>query len=171
MIVCTATLLFTLLIFMPIRLNVDVQAYYSSLSADIRVKMWGIKVFGETISLDGNDLNCNGTVETRLNITQLDGEKGKGLLKCLTVDSVFVSFQNNMSTMPSRIILAENVLCAIATRIACGVSHCQIGSQVYACLGESRACFEITASVNVAELSFCLLKQGVQVWTRKSAKS
>ena len=141
MIVCTATLLFTLLIFMPIRLNVDVQAYYSSLSADIRVKMWGIKVFGETISLDGNNLNCNGTVETRLNVTQLDGEKGKGLLKCLTVDSVFVSFQNNMSTMPSRIILAENVLCAIATRIACG------------------------------ELSFCLLKQGVQVWMRKSAKS
>ena len=53
MIVCTATLLFTLLIFMPIRLNVDVQAYYSRLSADIRVKMWGIKVFSETISLDG----------------------------------------------------------------------------------------------------------------------
>lgn len=171
MIVVTATLLFTLLIFMPIRLNVVVEAFYKRLSADIKVKVWGIKFFSETISLEGKNLNCNGTVETRLDIAQLDGDKGKGLLRCLTVDDVFVSFQNNMSYIPAQIILAENVICALATRIACGISHCQIGSEVYACLGESRVCFEITASVNVAELSFCLLKQGVQVWTRKSAKS
>lgn len=167
MIVCAATLLFILLIFMPIRINVLAEAHYSRPSVNIRVKAFGIKVFDETISLQGKELECNGTVETRLNFAQIDGDKGKGLLKCVTFDSFYICFQNNLSTISTQIILAENIICAIATRIACGVSHCQIASNVYACVGESKVCAQITASFNVAELSFCLLKQGVQVWMRK----
>lgn len=171
MIVCAATLLFILLVFMPIRLNVLAEVYFSRLSANIRVKAFGIKVFNETISLKGKMLECSGTVETQIDLTQMEESKGKGLLQCVTFDSLYVCFQNNLSTVSTQIILAENFISAIATGIACGISNCQIASSVYACVGESKVCAQITASFNVAELSFCLLKQGVQSWMRKYRKS
>lgn len=170
MIVCTATLLFFLLIFAPFRVKINAQIYLQRLSANVQVKAYVLTVFKEEFVLKGKHLVCNGTVQTDVDITQIDRKNGIDLLKCLTFDRIFVSLQNNLSLVSSKTILAENALTALATNIACGFTHCQIASEVVACLSESRICLQIAVSTSVAELSFCLLKQGVQLWMRKLVK-
>lgn len=171
MIVCTATLLFVLLVFAPIRIKINAQIYLKRLQADMQATVFGIKVFDETAKLRGKNIICSGTVQTEIDLTQIDTESGVNILNCITVDKVFVSFQNNLSYVSAQTILAENVICALATVVACGMTNCNVASNVLAYLGENRVCIKVAVSVNVAELSFCLLKQGVQLWTRKLAKS
>lgn len=170
MIVCTATLLFILLVFAPFKVNFNIQIYYRRLRVNVQAKAYLFTVFDEVIQLQGKYLLCDGTVQTELDLTQIDSKSGKDLLKCLTFDRVFVSLQNNLSLVSSKTILAENALTAIVTNLACKLSNCQIASEVKSCLGESRVCAYIAVSTNVAELSFSLLKQGVKIWTRKLAK-
>ena len=170
MIVCTATLIFLLLIFAPIRVVLDAQVYPKRFSAEVQAKACRVTVFNEQIALKGKYLVCDGTVQTKINITQIDRKNGIDLLKCLTFDRVFVSLQNNLSFVSSKIIVAENALTAIATSLACGFTHCQVASEVVACLDESRICLQIAVSFSVAELSFCLIKQGVRLWMHKLAK-
>lgn len=167
MIVCTATLLFILLIFTPIRIKIDAKIFPATLRADMQATVLGIKVFDETARLCGKNIICNGTVETELDITQLNKGGEANLIKCITVDKIFVSLQNNLSNVSAQAILAENIICTLITGVACGITNCQIASNVLVCSGESRACFQVAVSVNVAELSFFLLKQGVQLWMRK----
>lgn len=170
MIVCTAALLFILLIFAPFKVKFNMQIYFQQLRANVQAKAYVFTVFKESFQLKGKYLLCDGTIQTSLDVTQIDRESGKDLLKCLTFDSFFVSLQNNLSIVSSKTILAENTIAAIATNLACKLSNCQIASEVKACLGESRVCVYIAVSTNVAELSFRLLKQGVKLWTRKLAR-
>lgn len=171
MIVCTATLLFVLLIFAPFRITIDAQIYLRRLTANVQAKVYNIPVFNENFVLNGVNLICDGTVQTKINLAQIDNKNGIDLLKCLTFDRIFVSLQNNLSLVSSKLLLAENALTAIITNIACVLTHCQVASEVVACLGESRVCTEIAVSTSVAELSFYLIKQGVRIWMLKSAKS
>ena len=170
MIVCTAALIFLLLIFAPFRIRFDAQIYLQRLSAKVQAKAYGLTVLKEEIRLRGKYLVCDGTVQTDVNIAQIDSKNGIDLLKCLTFDRIFVSLQNNLSVVSSKMILAENALTAIATSLACGFTHCQVASEVVACTNESRVCLQIAVSTSVAELSFSLLKQGVRLWMLKSAK-
>ena len=172
MIVCTATLIFLLLVFAPFRVKLSAQMYLKRLSAEVQAKAYIFTVFDEVITVKGKYLICDGTVQTDINLTQIDSKNGLDLLKCLTFDKVFVSLQNNLSLVSSKTVLAENALTAIVTNVACVLTHCQVASEVVACLGESRVCIDIAVSTSVAELSFCLLKQGVMMlWMRRLAKS
>ncbi|MCM1533533.1 MAG: hypothetical protein NC099_02655 [Corallococcus sp.] len=148
------------------------QVYLHRLTVDIQAKVYNfITVFSETIMLRGKYLVCNGTVETDLDVTQIDKNNGIDLTECLTLDKFFVSLQNNVATISSKTLLVENVIAAFVTSLATKISNCKIASEVVACLNESRVCLQVSVSANVAELSFCLLKQGVRLWMRKSAKS
>lgn len=171
MVVCTAALIFVLLVFAPIRIRVNVKIYFHKLKACINARIYRVKVFNETVLVRGVKLICDGTVKTEVNMMQINADNGVNLLKCVTIDSLSVSVLNNLSNVSAQAILAENIICALATRIACGVSCCRISSRVLACIEESNARIQIASSFSVAELSFCLLKQGVQLWMRKSAKS
>ena len=171
MIVCTATLIFLLLIFAPFRVLLNVQIYPQRLTVNVQAKAYVFTVFQEQIALKGKYLVCDGTVQTEIDITQIDRKNGIDLLKCLTFDRIFVSLQNNLSVVSSQKLLAENALTAIVTNLACSFTHCQVASEVIACLNESRVCLTIAVSTSVAELSFCLIKQGVRLWMLKLAKS
>ena len=171
MIVCTAALIFLLLIFAPLRVNLDAQIYLQRLSAKVQAKAYVFTALKEEFALRGKYLVCDGTVQTKINIAQIDRKNGIDLLKCLTFDKVFVSLQNNLSFVSSQIIVAENALTAITTSLARSITHCQVASEVVACLNESRICLQIAVSTSVAELSFCLIKQGVRLWMLKLAKS
>lgn len=170
MIVCAVTLVFLLLVFAPFRVKLNAQIYWQKLTAKVRAKAYFIDVFDETLVLEGRNLVCDGTVKTSLDITQIDRKNGIDLLKCLTFDKIFVSLQNNLSVVSSKTILAENALTAIITNLACSFTHCQVASEVVACVCESRTVVQIAVSTSVAELSFCLIKQGVKLWMRKLAK-
>ena len=163
MIVVTAILVFVTLIFAPIRFSVDAFAYLQDLSATFNVKIGVIKVFDEQVSLRGKFLRCTGTVTTDVDLTSVD--KGSiDLLKCITIDKLCVSLQNNVLSISTFYIAIQNALMALIATTACNLYHCQFYTQVVGTLDKSRIHFQIVASTSVAELSFSLIKQGVRQW-------
>ena len=170
MIVVTATLLFVLLFFAPMRFRVDVVVYPQRLSATVTARTLKIKVFDETITLAGRYLHCDGTVSTDIDIAKMDKQTGIDFLKCITIDKICVSLANNLLGVSMLALLAENVLSAIAMATLCRLSHCQFYTQVVGTFEKSSTHVEVVASTSVAELSFCLLKQGVKLWKTQASK-
>lgn len=170
MIVCTAILLFTLLIFAPLKVRINLNVLFHKLTVKMQVKSYFVKVIDETVTLSGKYLICNGTVDTDLDVTQFDNKSGVNFAKCFTIDRVCLSLQNNVVNISAKVVLLENVLLGVATEVGRKLSHCQVYSEVKSCLGESMCVVQADVSVSIAELSFYLIKQGVKTWTRKSAK-
>lgn len=170
MIVCTATLLFMLLFFAPFRVRIKMQVLFKKLAVYIKAESYRVPLFNETIALHGKYLLCNGTVDTEVDITQIDQKNGVDLMKCVTLEGVCVSIRNNLLNAPTSVILFENIVTACATKLACENLQCKIYSEVIGCLEESNMKVQIDLSANVAELSFCLIKQGVRLWMRKLVK-
>ena len=171
MIVVTATLLFVLLFFAPIRFRVNVVAYLQHLLARVQVRSSAIKIFDETFELRGRYLHCDGTLSTDVDLTTMDKQTGIDFLKCITIDKVSVSLVNNMLKVSMLAVLIENVLSALATATLCNLSHCQLYTQVVGTFEESNVHAEVVITTSVAELSFCLLKEEVKLWkTRISQK-
>ena len=172
MIVVTATLLFVLLFFAPIRFRVNVVAYPRNLSATVQVKGFLFRIFDESLELAGKSLHCEGTVSTDVDLTKMDKQTGIDFLKCITIDKVCIAFANNVLDVSMPIMLIENVLSAIAMATLCNLSHCQLYTQVAGTLEQTHARVEAAITTSVAELSFCLLRQEVKLWkTRISKKS
>ena len=172
MIVVTATLLFLLLFFAPMRFCVDVKLFLQDLSATVRVKTLAIKVFDEAFQLKGRYLNCDGTVTTDVDLTKIDKQTGIDFVKCITIDKICVTLSNNLLGVSMTAMLVENVLAALATATLCNLSHCQFYTNVVATFEKSSTHVQSVVTTSVAELSFCLLKQGVKLWkTRISEKS
>ena len=171
MIVVTAMLLFVTLIFAPIRLRVDVFAYLQRLSADFTVGVGALKVFDEHVALSGKYLRCNGTVTTDVDLTTVNRKNGIDLLKCITIDKLCVSLQNNILNVSMYYVALENAIVALVTSMLCNTFHCSFYSQVVGTMDESRVRMQVVASTSIAELSFCLAKQGVRQWkTHKLGK-
>ena len=170
MIVVTATLLFLLLAFSPIYLKADITLYLRRMSADIKVGVGAIKVFNENVRLAGGSLHCEGTVSTDVELRAIDKKSSIDLIKCITVEKVAVWFYNNFASV-SQYTAIQNAVLALATVTACNLFHCQIYTESVGTLNESCVRICLLINVSVAELSFCLLKQGVRKWkTRKSKK-
>ena len=172
MIVVTAILVFVTLAFAPIRFSVDAFAYLQDLSATFNVRIGVLKVFNERVNLRGKYLHCEGTVTTDVDISTVDRKSSIDLMKCITIDKLCVSLQNNVLNVSAFYIAMENALMALVTATFCNLYHCQLYTQVVGTLDKSRIQFQTVASTSVAELSFSLLKQGVRQWKiRKLGKS
>ena len=171
MIVVTAMLLFVTLIFAPIRFRVNVFAYLQRLAACFAVNIGALRVFNEHVALNGKYVCCDGTIATDIDLTSIDRKNGIDLLKCITVDKFCVSLQNNILNVSMYYVALENAFAALITATLCNLFHCSFYSQVVGTLDESKVQVQVVASTSVAELSFCLLKQGVRRWkTHKSEK-
>lgn len=164
MIVVTATLLFMMLLFAPIYLKAEVVLYIEKLSAYISVKFGILRVFGEEIDLAGSKLHCEGTVNADVEIKTIDRKSSVDLLKCITVEKLYLSVLNNIAKLNIRYAIAQNTLLALATATACNLFHCQFFSECIGTTGEDRICAKTLINFSVAELSFCLLKQWVRKW-------
>ena len=170
MIVVTATLLFLTLIFAPIHLRVNVSLYGERGVAQICVGIGALKIFDERISLSDGSLHCAGTVETDVRLNAIDRKSGIDLFKCITIEKVYISIFKNLASL-SATFAVQNALVAVATATACNLFHCRIFTEFLGTVSED--CVRLRALINfsVAELSFCLLTQGVRKWkTRKSEK-
>ena len=170
MIVVTATLLFALLFFAPIRFRVSAVVYPQHLAVKLQVRSSKIKLFDEAFALSGRYLHCEGTVTTDVDLTKIDKQTGIDFLKCITIDKVCVTLANNLLGVSTSAMLAENVLAAAAIATLCNLSHCQLYAQVVGTLSESYTRAEVVATTSVAELSFCLLWQGVKLWKMRTSK-
>lgn len=167
MIVLTATLLFLTLIFAPIYLKADVCLFVKDASARIKIGVGAVKVFDETISLASGKLHCEGTVTTDVELKSIDKKSSVDLLKCITVEKLYLTVYNNFARLSCLTLAFQNAFLALATATVCNMFHCQCCTQSLGTLRED--CVRLRAMINfsVAELSFCLLKQGVRKWTHK----
>ncbi|MCH5152960.1 MAG: hypothetical protein J1F68_03255 [Clostridiales bacterium] len=171
MIVVTAMLLFVTLIFAPIRFRVDLFLYLQKLAAAFTVNVGVFRVFDEDVALHGKYLRCNGTISTDVDLTTVDRKNGIDLLKCVTIDKLCVSLQNNILNVSMFYVALQNAIMALVTATLCNLFHCQFYTQVEGTMEESKVQMQVVASTSVAELSFCLLKQGARQWKiRKSEK-
>lgn len=170
MIVVTAILLFVTLIFAPIRFRVDLFLYLQKLAADFTVNVGAFRVFDEDVALRGKYLCCNGTVSTDVDLTTVNRQDGIDLLKCITVDKFCVSLQNNILSVSTFYVALENAIMALITATLCNLFHCQFYTQVVGTMDESRVQMQVAASTSVAELSFCLVKQGARQWKIRKLK-
>ena len=171
MIVITAMLIFVTLIFSPIHFRIDAIAYLQQLAANFTVNVGALRVFDENVSLSGKYLQCNGTISTDVDMTTVDRKGGIDLLKCITVDKLCVSLQNNILNVSMFYVALQNAIMALITATVCNMFHCQLYTQVVGTIEQSNVRMQVVASTSVAELSFCLAKQGVRRWkTRKSEK-
>ena len=170
MIVVTATLIFVLLFFAPIRFGVRAVVYLHNLSASVTVRSLTVKIFEEDFVLNGRVLQCEGSISTDIDLMQIDKQTGIDFLKCITVDKVAVSLANNVLGVPITVLLVENALVAALIATFCNVSHCQFYAQVVATSDPSHAQIESVITTSVAELSYCLLKQGVKLWKTQTSK-
>ena len=170
MIVVTATLIFVLLFFAPIRLGIRAVLHIQNLSASVTVRSLAVKLFDEEFELNGRMLHCEGSISTDVDLMQIDKQTGVDFIKCITVDKVAVSLANNVLDVPTNVLLVENTLMAIIAATFCNVSHCQFYAQVVGTLEPSYARIETLITTSVAELSFCLLKQGVKLWKTQTSK-
>ncbi len=171
MIVVTATLIFLLLIFAPIYLSADIRLYLKSLSASVGVKVGAVQVFCENISLVGDTLQCKGTVSTDVSLSSIDRQSGVDLLRCITVEKLVLSVCDNFYSFSAARLVSEEAILALATVTACNLFHCQIFCEHVGTYCDSCLRLRTLINLSVAELSFCLLKQGVRKWkTRKSEK-
>ena len=171
MIVITAMLIFVTLIFSPIHFRIDATAYLQRLAANFTVNVGALRVFDENVSLSGKYLQCNGTISTDVDMTTVDRKGGIDLLKCITVDKLCVSLQNNIFNVSMFYVALQNAIMALITATVCNMFHCQLYTQVVGTIEQSNVRMQVVASTSVAELSLCLAKQGVRRWkTRKSEK-
>ena len=171
MIVVTAMLLFVMLIFAPIRFRIDTSVYPQRLAANFSVHIGILRILHEDVVLRGKYLMCCGTVNTNIDLTATSGKNGIDLLKCITVDKLCVSLQNNILNVSMFFIALQRAITPLITATLCNLFHCQFYTEVVGTLEESRIQIQVVASTSVAELSFCLAKQGVKQWkTRKSEK-
>ncbi len=171
MIVVTATLLFVLLVFAPFYLRVDVSLYFKRLAADVNIGIGAVDVIKENVRIANGSICCNGTITTDVGLKNVDRKNGIELLKCITVDKIAVSVYNNFTESFTKRFAIQNSILALATATACNLFHCQLYSECLGTLNENRVRVRAAISFSVAELSFCLLKQGVRKWkTHKSEK-
>ncbi len=170
MIVVTATLVFLLLVFAPIRLKMSVSLVYEQLSAHILVRLGVLRVFDESVRLEGGSLCCDGTIDAQVRLQSIDRQGGVELLRCVTFEKVYVSAYSDMARSVYG-PLAVNVIFAAATAVACSLCRCQVCTDCNGTTGKSRLEIRALISLSVAELSFCLLRQGVRKWkTRRSER-
>ncbi len=171
MIVVTATLLFLLLVFAPIYIKADVTLHVKKAAVEVKLKAGSIGIFNEKIRLAGKALACEGTVTTDVDLKSIDKKSSMDLLKCITVEKIRLSFYNRLSDLSPKIFVFQNILLAIGTTTACNLFHCQLYSESIGTFAEGGVRVRALINFSVAELSFCLLKQGVRKWkTHKSEK-
>ena len=115
----------------------------------------------ETFFPTSNGIEYQGTLDGDLQFdTQSNG--GSEIVKCITLDSVLLHLRNDFANLDVDLLFAQNATIALVSQFVCMFAHCQ-----FACICESFSNvsdlqFSIKGSISVAELSFCLIKQGVK---------
>ena len=161
MIVATAMLIFLLLIFMPIPFCIGGKLDFSQLVLQIEIKVVRLTFLKEKFFATENSISYQGTLNGDLQFSS-QSNGAKEIVKCLTLDSVLLHLRNDFANQNIDILVAQKAIITIVSQVVCMFTHCQ-----FACICESFCDvddlqFCVKGSISVAELSFCLIKQGVQ---------
>ena len=153
----TTLMLIALLVLLPMRARVSFCLNLAEKVLTVRVKIFLITFFREKFTLDGLYLQCEGSVDTRVDIMQTDPSGSKYYLKAVVVDSVNVTLQTNYMAHSPFVMVALEGFVATATTVACAVSNSRIC--VTTQYGTQTAIFgEIRLSVTLAGVIIALLR-------------
>lgn len=168
MIAFTMILLFFLIIFFPLRLTVSIVYYPNAKFIVLSARLAGIRAIVERISLELDALRFDGSFTGQVRLSHIKGDNSIMLLKCFSVQSVYVSYCNSIVDLNVQVSIFQRLMSVIICDILCEVSskrffvkHSFDNSTKYLYVG-------MELLFNLAELSFLFVKQGVRQWkTRK----
>ena len=169
MVVLTVLMLVALLCLVPLRIAISFRVDLNRKMLYVRLTLWWVPIFNESFCLIGKYLVCKGTVETNVDVTTINGETGKGLVKAIVVDSVNVTAAVDYTKVnPTVMPIVEGILFA-ATSVLCACSNSRVRTS--SCFSTANAVFgEIVVSTTLAEILLALAKGKVKTWRNKSAQ-
>jgi len=164
----TIVLVIALLILAPLRARVAFCLNFAQKELTVRIKIFHITFFNEKFTLQGQYLNCEGSVDTEINLPELDTNSSKFYLKAIVVDSVNVTFATNyLAQNPKTMVILEGFV-KVATTIACAISNCKIHTSTQ--MSSATAVFgEVRLSVSLFEVFTALIRDALS--KRRAAKT
>lgn len=170
MIVATAMLIFLLLIFVPIPFAMRGRYIFGDVDMQIKIDVCGLLLAKERVFVNGNGVGYQGTVDGYLQTDENAKRSGIDLAKSFCLHKVLLCLRQDFSKFNVKLLVVQNVIFSLLSQIVCGLTSCQ-----FACVSNSFSDvgdFQIfaKASVSVAELSFCFIKQGVRKCKHKLQK-
>ena len=150
-------MLVILLVLAPLRAQVAFCLNFAQKELTVNAKVFHIKVFKEKFTLQGKYLNCQGSVDTQIDLTQMDPSSGKAFMKAIVIDSVNVNIAVNYLAHKPTTMLAVESFAFLATAIACLVSNCRIHTSTQMAT-QTAVSGEVHLSVSLAEVFLALFR-------------
>ena len=170
MIVATAMLIFMLLLFMPIHFVVRGQYVFRDVNIKTKIQVCGLLLAEERLSVATNGVAYVGTVDGYLQPNDNAKREGIDFAKSITLHSILLNFRSDIANLNIGWFAFQNAMLSVASQIVC--SFCQFQ---FACVCNNFSNiddvrFKVKASISLAELSFCFIKQGVRKCIHKLQK-
>lgn len=161
MIIALTTVLFiALLVLAPLRAKVAFCLNFAQKELHVRLKIFHIPFFSEKFTLHGKYLNCQGSVDTKINLPEIDTNSSKFYLKAIVVDSVNVTFATNYLAQSPKTMVALECFVGVATTVACAISNCKIHTSTQ--MANATAVFgEVRLSVSLCEVFIALIRDAL----------
>lgn len=171
MIVATAMLIFLLLIFTPIPFVMRGRYIFGEVDVQIEVCVCGLLLAKERVFVNGNGVGYQGTVDGYLQTDEDSKQSGIDVAKSICLHKVLLCLRQDFSKLNVNLFVLQNAIFLLLSQIVCGFTNCQ-----FACVSNNFSDvsdFQIfaKATISVAELSFCFIKQGVRKCKHKLQKS
>ena len=158
MIIALTTLMFiTLLVWLPLQVKAAFCLNLSEKHLLVQVNVFFVPFFKEKFTLDGLRINCQGSVDTEINLPDVDPKGGKFYMQAIVVDSVNLTFAVNYLEHSPNLMVALESLVFGATTLACLLTHCRIHTSTQ--FSKQTAVFgEVRLSVTLADVFIALVR-------------
>ena len=162
MVVVTAILIFLLLIFAPIPFVLSGRYILLDKFVQVQIDVFGLNLASESIFVGKQGIGYKGTVDGYFKYDDEEKQSGVDIANSICMHSILLFFRSNFANLDVRLFAFQHALLGIASAVFCSFCNCQ-----FACLYDNFSFvddfqFSVKASVSVAELSFCFIKQGVR---------
>lgn len=171
MIVATAMLIFLLLIFVPIPFEMRGRYIFGEVDVQIEMDVCGLLLAKERVFVNYNGVGYQGTVDGYLQADENSKQSGIDVAKSICLRQVLLCFRQDFSKLNVNFLVVQNAIFSALSQIICGFSSCQFVSVANNFSDIDDFQILAKASVSVAELSFCFIKQGVRECKHKLQKS
>lgn len=169
MIVLTILMLVLLLCLVPLRIAINFRLDLLQKYLFVKVNVFFLPVFKEKLQFVGRNLVCSGTVDTEIDIFQMDGKQGINLVKALVFDSVNLTFAIDFCRYSPFAMLCIESICSATTAVACAFSHCKIHTDT--CLSQVNSVFgNVVVSVSLMKIIAVLISESVRKRKQRKAQ-
>ena len=156
MIVSTVLLLILLAVLLPLRITAYVAAVPDALSADIRVRLFGIPVFVEHVSVRQGMLVFEGSVGECIRIVDINLLGGNELVKAINLKRIDVLVRPSLLATPQNVALMSAL--GIVSGHLAAFTHVDVGSVVSPTVGDTQLCMHACLYTDLLELGICLIR-------------